>query len=212
MEIVSAVFIVLQLVAWIVFIRLFVKQSRKKNTEDKNKGREEKLFRLYNSLEEMMDSFEEYVNTARQEIESQRRELSELSRQATVMFLQARDRVSVDLTDAQQADNAADTPASGPASSKLSAVTAIAAPGKPNKPDAIPVNNDSQPGSDKKSPPQNEKGDLKLSNKDREAVRKFSTKPQKVRYLISCGLSVDEVAKELDIGIGEVKLISDLDR
>jgi hypothetical protein len=59
-----------------------------------------------------------------------------------------------------------------------------------------------------KNPPKNSR----LSEKNREALLRFATKPQKVRFLMSQGLSVDEVARELEIGKVEVQLIADLDK
>jgi DNA-binding NarL/FixJ family response regulator len=52
----------------------------------------------------------------------------------------------------------------------------------------------------------------RLPTKDKQNLDKLEGKNKKVRFLMSCGLSVDEVAKELDIGIGEVRLIVDLNR
>ncbi|MCL2084351.1 MAG: hypothetical protein FWH06_03720, partial [Oscillospiraceae bacterium] len=52
----------------------------------------------------------------------------------------------------------------------------------------------------------------RLSDRDKEALGRLATKPQKVRFLMSRGLSVEEVARELDIGKGEILLIADLDK
>ena len=59
--------------------------------------------------------------------------------------------------------------------------------------------------------PANKKS-ARLGAVDRKAVNGFATKPQKIRFLMSRGFSLDEVARELDIGKGEVKLIVDLDK
>lgn len=44
----------------------------------------------------------------------------------------------------------------------------------------------------------------------RAAVQDIKGKPQRVRYMLERGLTVDQIAKELDIGKGEVKLIAGL--
>ena len=56
------------------------------------------------------------------------------------------------------------------------------------------------------------KPESRLTAKDRDALRRFATKAQKVRYLMSCGFALEEVAKELNIGKGEVKLIAGLQK
>jgi hypothetical protein len=52
----------------------------------------------------------------------------------------------------------------------------------------------------------------RLSSRDKEALGRFATKPQKVRFLMSRGLALDEVARELSIGRGEVRLIAELEK
>lgn len=45
-------------------------------------------------------------------------------------------------------------------------------------------------------PPKKEAGKSRLSDKDKEALGRFVTKPQKVRFLMSRGLSLEEVAQK----------------
>ncbi|GHV35539.1 hypothetical protein FACS18949_13720 [Clostridia bacterium] len=61
-------------------------------------------------------------------------------------------------------------------------------------------------------PARSEASKSRLSEKNKEALGRFATKPQKVRFLMGLGLPLEEVAKELDIGKGEVLLITDLDK
>ncbi len=50
-----------------------------------------------------------------------------------------------------------------------------------------------------------------LSQRDRDALDRFPTKAQKVRFLMSRGLPLEDIARELGIGKGEVRLITDLE-
>jgi hypothetical protein len=52
----------------------------------------------------------------------------------------------------------------------------------------------------------------RLTDSDIRKLDEMTTKQQKVRFLMSRGLSLEEVARELNIGKGEVRLIADLDK
>ena len=56
------------------------------------------------------------------------------------------------------------------------------------------------------------KKESKLTDRERQQLAGLATKPQKVRLLMSRGFSLEEVARELNIGKGEVRLIADLDK
>ena len=148
-------------------------------------GREDKIFQLYGQIEEMLDSFEAYVGEIHTQLEEKRTELIELNRQAQVVYLQA-------------LESAKSVPLPAPPENMLAAQSAQA-------PQPAPQHDKSkrENGNGKRS---------RLTDKDREALGRFATKPQKVRFLMSRGMSVDEVARELDIGKGEVLLITDLDK
>jgi hypothetical protein len=164
----------------------FFLQRQGKTQEKTPEYQEEKIFQLYTQIEDMLDSFEEYVREMHIGLEEKRQELIELNRQAQVVYMQV---MSVQ----SQIPVAVPQPVPQP----------IAEPDDvtPLKPEKAEM-----PAKMTKDIPS------RLTDKDKEALGRFATKPQKVRYLMSRGLSLDEVAKELDIGKGEVILIADLDK
>ncbi|MDL2288423.1 hypothetical protein LJC32_03470 [Oscillospiraceae bacterium OttesenSCG-928-F05] len=52
----------------------------------------------------------------------------------------------------------------------------------------------------------------RITEADREAMRRFATKPQKIRLLNSKGYSAEVIARELSIGRGEVDVVLNLDK
>ena len=51
-----------------------------------------------------------------------------------------------------------------------------------------------------------------LTPGDREALARLSAMPQKARFLLSRGLPPEEAARALGIGVGEVRLIAELEQ
>ncbi len=74
-------------------------------------------------------------------------------------------------------------------------------------PVSAPEARPAEPAAEPTAPPPS-----RLSQKDRDTLDKMGKKSQKVRFLMSRGLSLDEVARELGIGKGEVRLIADLEK
>ena len=189
---------------FIIFAWLISISRRPKQTPESGGApvREDKILRLYEQIEEMLDSFEEYVGEVHTQLEEKRVELIELNRQAQVVYMQA-------LESAKTAVPAA-APVYVPEPENILAAQPVQAASPPPPPEPIvtrvkPKHETVNGGgaTPKRS---------RLSDKDREALGRFATKPQKVRFLMSRGMSVDEVARELDIGKGEVVLITDLDK
>ena len=169
----------------IFFVWLFVLSRKSKKTDEiAPMGREDKIFQLYSQIEEMLDNFESYVGEMHTQLEDKRTELIELNRQAQVVYLQA-------LEGGKPAEP----------ENILSAPIPVPAPAP--QPKAAAMRKQGGTKEEKRS---------RLTDKDKEALGRFATKPQKVRFLMSRGLSIDEVARELDIGKGEVLLIADLDK
>jgi len=181
--------------AWLLFslqvvsVAFFFMQRPKKTEDITPERQEDKIIQLYTQIEEMLDSFEEYVGEMHTGLEEKRQELLELNRQAQVVYMQV-------LSEPRPAPVTVPVPEEAPAP---------AAPPKPVKPVKA-----EQSASKPANPPKETSS--RLTDRDKEALGRLATKPQKVRYLMSRGLSLDEVAKELDIGRGEVILIADLDK
>jgi len=180
----------LQVVSFVFFFL----QRPKKTQEDTREYQEDKIFQLYSQIEEMLDSFEEYVREMHIGLEEKRQELIELNRQAQVVYMQ------IMSTQSHMMGGTGGLPPALPIRSP-DQPAAEPLPTAPIKPEKADIN-----GKPPKEAPS------RLTDKDKEALGRLATKPQKVRYLMSRGLSLDEVAKELDIGRGEVILIADLDK
>lgn len=166
----------------------------KKAEEKAPEHHEDKIFQLYTQIEEMLDSFEVYVGEMHTGLEEKRQELIELNRQAQVVYMQAMATAANSNTSPAQTKT---EPAPEPPETPEPPATKTFASAPPPKKKA------SKPPKETPS---------RLTDMDKEALGRLATKPQKVRFLMSRGLSLDEVAKELDIGRGEVILIADLDK
>jgi len=168
------------------------KLSRMQMESEKLRGMDEKIFRLYQEIENMLDNFDAYVDEVHEEQEARRKELVEMSRQATTLYLQVMQPASFGgLRGAER------QPEMPPAELTVPAV--YTAP-EPTAPD---------PGAEAL---RNKVKSSKLLSRDRTELDKLTTKGQKVRYLMGRGFTLEEVARELDIGKGEIKLIVDLDK
>ena len=153
-----------------------------------NRELDAKIFRLYQDIEGMLDSFEEYVGEAHSEMESRRTELLSLSRQATTLYMQVMQPDAYPPPSREREEPREPSPANAPASKK---------PREENAPAA-------------EKPQKNDRS--KLSARDRAELEKKTGKEQKIRFLINRGLDIIEIARELNIGKGEVRLILDLDK
>ncbi len=170
----------------LINITLGIALTRKK-PDAKPQNSEERIFLLYQQIEEMLDSFEDFVSEMHASLDEKRSELLELNRQAQVMYRQT-------------LEMSRPTPAPPPSVAPM-----------PEPSDLMQASDLPKP----KAAARREKPDAKpsrLTDKDKEALGRLATKPQKVRYLMSRGMSLEEVAKELDIGKGEVILIAELDK
>jgi hypothetical protein len=172
----------------------FFLQRPKKTQEATPEYQEDKVFQLYTKIEDMLDSFEEYVREMHVGLEEKRQELIELNRQAQVVYMQA-------MTAAQSQIPVGGMGGQPPAMPVGAPDHIVPRATEPVAPTISP-----KPEKNGKSTPS------RLTDKDKESLGRLATKPQKVRYLMSRGFSLDEVAKELDIGRGEVILIADLDK
>lgn len=181
----------IQVITFAVIILLKPKKTEEK-TPDQH---EDKIFQLYSQIEEMLDSFEAYVGEMHAGLEDKRQELIELNRQAQVVYMQV---MATNTVAALPQPQPQVNPEPEPATQEQPTV-------------AAPSFTSAAPPKKKAAKPQKE-APSRLTDMDKEALGRLATKPQKVRFLMSRGLSLDEVAKELDIGRGEVILIADLDK
>ncbi|MDR0248460.1 MAG: hypothetical protein LBI44_02195 [Oscillospiraceae bacterium] len=175
--------------------------------------REAKIFRLYREIESLLDSFDQYVAEVHAEIEDERAALAELSRRASVIYLST-------LSEPPAAAPPPPTPSPAvrpfplhvlpPDASTFNAVTPDdIPPPRPAPADAPPRLQEVPPPAPAPAEP---KHSSLLAEKDREQMNKLTTKAQKVRFLMSRGIPADEAARELNIGIGEIRLIADLSK
>ena len=150
--------------------------------------REARLLALYNHHEELMDVFETYIEEVRKYVEKERTALLEMSRQASILFTRA-------MAPPPAPRVAVHEPQPDPEPPVLRIVHPTADPAqKPQKP-----------------PPQYTSGS-RINSRTRTALDRYPTKPQRVRYLMGQGFPLEDVARELGIGTGEVRLIAELER
>ncbi len=185
MEIFVVVMTILQLAAFVIFVRVVQKQVKGRPDADARvQRRETRLVELYDHVEELMDVFEAYIEEVRQGIEKDRSALTDMSRQAAAVYTRALEAAAAPPVPVREERTAPQPPQAPP-----DVPTAPAHATAPDRP-----------------------GRSRLSARDREAVGQFATKPQKVRFLMSRGLALEEVARELGIGKGEVRLIAELEK
>jgi len=181
-----------------VQIRSLRRELRKTREQLFQSGREQKLLSVYANIEDLFDSFEEFVRETRGELERDRREMVELSRQATAIYVRVIEQEMVPIAPPPPEPllPAADepllvpapaakvrTPSAKPRASAAKPKTAVPAAGTPITHTVLTV-------------------------KDRESLQRFANKNQKIRFLLTLGLSQGDVARELDIGVGEVRLVA----
>ena len=196
-------FPVLMLAAAVFFSRHVIKRLGSVESSLVADRREEKLFKLYSEIEDMLDCFEEYVGEVHEELEGKREELAEISRRASSLFMQAEDRFAqladfqpqirlLPLPKASQQSLQQTAPQTTP---KSTMQTILQAPSQ--KPLTAPKSDPSR-------------RDSKLTAQDRGTLKGLKTKTEKVRFIMGKGLSLEEAARELGIGKGEVRLIASL--
>jgi hypothetical protein len=179
------------IILWIVTLR-YVRKSGKDKEQNPAADREARVFKLYQEIESMLDSFEQYVPEVHEELERERAALNETARQAQVLLMQAME--------------------------KAAAMKKLAAPPPAPPEEKEPSSDAPRPrGRKPKAPPSGDApepkpSDERLSERDRKTLAGLETKAKRVRFLMSRGFAVDEIARELNIGIGEVRLITDLDK
>jgi hypothetical protein len=180
---------VLALAVWCcVQVRSLRRELRNTREQLFQSGREQKLLSAYANIEDLFDSFEEFVRETRGELERDRRELMELSRQATAIYVRVIEQEPVVYTP--------------PPPEPVPAPAAVEA-----KPKAAPAKQKA-PAKPKASAALKGPGHTALTIENRESLQRFATKNQKIRYLLTLGLPQGDVARELDIGVGEVKLVA----
>lgn len=175
-------------VLWLVTLR-YVLRSAKDKDQDAAAGREARVLKLYQEIETMLDSFDQYIPEVHGELERERAALNETARQAQVLLMQAME--------------------------KAAAIEKLAAPPPPPPEEQSPTASPSRArlrGGKIKEPSEPKPSDTRLSERDRQTLSGLGSKAKRVRFLMSRGFAVDEIARELNIGIGEVRLIADLDR
>lgn len=182
MEYLVAAALILPVVTAVILTRWVRRELNKREPDTGLIRREARLVDLYNNLEDLMDAFEGYLEEVRQELEEERAALTELSRQASALYVRA-----------------AEPPAPPRAAEPYSQADA-------------PVPPADAPRVVRPAPEPDGGKDSRLSERDREALDRFVTKPQKVRFLMSRGLSIEEAARALDVGQGEVRLIASLEK
>ncbi|MCL2002667.1 MAG: hypothetical protein FWG72_01525 [Oscillospiraceae bacterium] len=148
-----------------------------------NRALDSKIVRLYQEIEEMLDSFEDYVSEVHDELESRRNELLNMSRQATTLYMQVM-QPGVFAPKPQ--------PEESPPPEERAKTYTEPRPGRK--------------GAEDESKPS------RLSPRERADLDRLPGKGQKIRYLTGKGFTLNEVARELNIGKGEILLILDLDK
>lgn len=83
-------------------------------------------------------------------------------------------------------------------------------PPRPPKPEDPPAEERPALKKTDETPPKEEKS--KLSARDLMELGKLGSKGKKIRFLMSRGLNMSEIAREMKIGKGEIRLILDLDK
>lgn len=191
MQWIPIVMAVVNIVLWIVTLR-YARKPAKDKGQSPVAEREARVFKLYQEIESMLDSFEQYIPEVHAELERERAALNETARQAQVLLMQAMEKAA--------------------AIEKLAATP----PPPPEQKEKPPTEPRRAVRGAKPKPPRPEEepkpSDTRLSERDRQTLANLDSKARRVRFLMSRGFAVDEIARELNIGIGEVRLIADLDK
>jgi Tfp pilus assembly protein PilP len=173
------------LAAIFCFTRLNAMQQKidKKSQSTDDDQRMARILTLYDNIEGLMDSFEQYVEEVRQELERERGHMTELSRQAAVLYSKKAERENEEIETAESKS-------------------------EPEKKQTGRTDKNAANETGKQKPKQSSR----LTDSENKKLDGMTTKQHKVRFLMSRGFSLEEVARELNIGRGEVCLIADLDK
>ena len=181
---------VLLVIIWILHGRSVKRRFEEARAETReNRALDQKIMRVYKELEEMLDSFEAYVGEVHEELELRRNELVTMSRQATTLYMQV-----------MQPGVFAPKP------------SPEEPPPEEEPREQRPAKKEPRGGKNGKKGEAGEGKPSRLSPRDRAELERMTDKRRKIRYLSGKGLSISEMARELDIGKGEIHLILDLDK
>jgi hypothetical protein len=151
-----------------------------------NRALDEKIVRMYQEIEEMLDNFEEYIGEVHGELEIRRNELLNMSRQATTLYMQVMQPGVFAPRPQFEESSAPEEPAqkTPPESQFIRKAAATEEDGRQSR----------------------------LSPQERANLDRLPGKGQKIRFLTGKGYTLNDVARELGIGKGEIMLILDLDK
>ncbi|MCL2031215.1 MAG: hypothetical protein FWG93_06680, partial [Oscillospiraceae bacterium] len=189
MQWIPIVMAAVNIVLWLVTLR-YMRKSGKDREPSPAAEREARVFKLYQEIETMLDSFEQYVPEVHEELERERAALNETARQAQMLLMQAMEKAA--------------------AIEKLAVPVPVPAEAEP--PSRPPARGGRPKTARPEDAPEPKPSDSRLSERDRQTLAGLDTKARRVRFLMSRGFAVDEIARELNIGIGEIRLITDLDK
>ena len=189
-----------QLLAFVIFARILSKKVNARKKQTSVQVREAKLIEIYDRLEGLMDSFEDYLGEVRADIDDKRTEVNDLARQVGVLYSRMNE-----------------TPRPRYPSEPVEVVRSMAVPLASNTATVSTVSQTvhAMPSPESKTPAAASEEPVfasRLSKRDRASLDRFVSKPQKVRFLMSLGLPLEDVAREMEIGKGEVRLIADLEK
>jgi hypothetical protein len=187
------VWLIISVVAFFTALILHERSVRRRFEEAQaevreNRALDDKIVRLYQEVEEMLDNFEAYIGEVHEELELRRGELLNMSRQATTLYMQV-----------MQPGVFAPKPQTE----------------EPPRPEEEPERRD-LPVREAQPAPKAAGGDegkqSRLSPRERTELDRLPGKGQKIRFLTGKGYTLNEVARELGVGKGEILLILDLDK
>ena len=215
-------FVLMQLGAWFFFTKKITADVNKIKKSGDISEREDKLLRLYQMMEEMMDAFEEYVEESRKGIEEERGKLDRMNAALEGEYQALSEKIGSLERELQMGTKEREEffPLAGvhAETGRISTENLAQAPLERIKmPTAAAAESYSRsaagaelPLTDFAEPEQEEWDDSRLSENEMKALSKLSTKTQKVRFLAGIGFRNEEIAKELSIGNGEVRLIMNI--
>ncbi|MGI6176572.1 MAG: DUF6115 domain-containing protein [Christensenellales bacterium] len=170
------------LVLAVVVLNDRLKRSRYSQDEERIQDKEKRLFTLYQNLEDLINGMEEYAEESKGDIR------------------QVRDEAAAMLTE-------------------LRALGAFAAPQNTAEPSLQDTQKKEEPLKEKGTPPQAHEKVQPLKEQPENAVKKArpaaaygigTERTAHVRTLFERGCDIDEIAQEMSIARGEVKLILDV--
>ncbi len=222
---VFVIFVLMQLGAWFWFSKKVTSDLNRLKKNGDLSAREDKLIKLYQMIEETMDAFEEYVEESREGIEAERERLVKMSGSLEGEYRALLSKIEARVTElsepeAQRAILPEAVPAAVQAKApavqdgeRIKVPPTVAAGSYAKAPSAKSKNEPVEASAPKEvsapAEPETPEDSL-LSQSRRRELSAFSTKTQRVRFLSGIGLTNEEIAKELKIGNGEVRLIMNI--